>query len=364
MFWASDAVNEWNDQFSPQKVLKSPRKAKQSQDEDPSTPRANKLQSPVKANLKAKKDFDATKQDLAESFLAELDQRITNNKVAELTASTGGVKLIWSKTLTTTAGRANWRRERSTKPSTKADKSTDLQASSDDTSATTTKDHASIELSTKIITDAPRLLNVIAHEFCHLANFLVTGIKDRPHGAEFQRWGRLCTAAFAARGVHVTTKHSYEIEYKYLWRCSGEDCDQEFQRHSRSIDVKRHKCGRCKSTLVQIRPVPRGSAAAGASGGTGNEAAAKGGYAAYVKKHFAEVKAGLPAGSNQKDVMVALGQKYRAEKAESQMTNDTATVSVEGDGDEVEVFVDEANDGAVQVDDLINELEIVTLGDE
>jgi predicted SprT family Zn-dependent metalloprotease len=271
------------------------------------------------------------------------------------------VKLIWSKTLTTTAGRANWKRERSTKSGSKSDNAADTLSASQDTSSTSIKDHASIELSTKIITDSPRLLNVIAHEFCHLANFLVSRIKDRPHGAEFQRWGKLCTAAFGDRGVHVTTKHSYEIEYKYLWRCSSEDCEAEFQRHSRSIDVSRHKCGRCRGALVQIRPVPRGGAAAGGAVGKGEGAKGAGGYAAYVKQHFAEVKAGLPPGSNQKDVMVALGKRYRAEKAESEAASEAA--SADGEDEVEEVLVDEHDAGAVNVDDLINELEIVTLSE-
>lgn len=33
-----------------------------------------------------------------------------------------------------------------------------------------------------------RLLNVVAHEYCHLANFMISGIKDNPHGKEFKEW--------------------------------------------------------------------------------------------------------------------------------------------------------------------------------
>ena len=33
-----------------------------------------------------------------------------------------------------------------------------------------------------------RLLNVVAHEYCHLANFMISGIKDNPHGKEFKAW--------------------------------------------------------------------------------------------------------------------------------------------------------------------------------
>lgn len=33
-----------------------------------------------------------------------------------------------------------------------------------------------------------RLVNVLAHEYCHLANFMISGIKNNPHGKEFKEW--------------------------------------------------------------------------------------------------------------------------------------------------------------------------------
>ena len=35
---------------------------------------------------------------------------------------------------------------------------------------------------------ADRLINVIAHEYCHLANFMISGVKNCPHGREFREW--------------------------------------------------------------------------------------------------------------------------------------------------------------------------------
>ena len=35
---------------------------------------------------------------------------------------------------------------------------------------------------------AERLVNVLAHEYCHLANFMISGIKNNPHGKEFKEW--------------------------------------------------------------------------------------------------------------------------------------------------------------------------------
>jgi predicted SprT family Zn-dependent metalloprotease len=86
------------------------------------------------------------------------------------------VKIIWSKKLNSTAGRASWKREcsRTKMPDGTIDK--------------TYKHFASIELAEKVIDDNERLINVLAHEFCHLANFMVSGIKDNPHGREFKQW--------------------------------------------------------------------------------------------------------------------------------------------------------------------------------
>lgn len=254
----------------------------------------------------------ARREDLAGSFLAELDDAITQGRVGALAASTGGVKLVWSKTLTSTAGRANWRRETTKTRDPKSSQPSQALAS-------TEKHYATIELATKVIDDEDRLLNVLAHEFCHLANFMVSGIKDQPHGKSFKEWGAKATKAFKGRGVEVTTKHTYTIDYKYIWACGGWDgCGAEFKRHSKSIDVERHRCGVCKGNLMQIKPVPRGvgkTSSAPSKPGVKSEKPAVTGYAAYVKLHFAGVKKSLPPGNSHKDAMQALSKKYQAEKA-------------------------------------------------
>lgn len=337
-FWNAETVNHWNDQYSPRKVLKSPKKPisnrQQGEDASPTTSPHKPGTSPskrTKAERTAKAAFEAQKHSLAATFLTELDTTITSNQITTLAASTGGVKLIWSKTLNSTAGRANWRRE------------TTKIRSLDGTVETQHKHHASIELAEKVIDNDHRLLNVLAHEFCHLANFMISGIKDRPHGAEFKAWGKKVSRAFAGSGVEVTTKHAYEIEFKYVWRCSNEEeCGSEFKRHSRSIDVERQRCGQCRGRLVQVKPVPRGQAKGGDAG-----TKAAGGYAAYVKEHYAAVKKELPSGSTQKAVMEALGKKYRAEKE----TKEKAPASVLSKSDDT-------------VDKLAAGVEIIELEDD
>ncbi|KAK4496936.1 hypothetical protein PRZ48_011385 [Zasmidium cellare] len=313
-FWTADAINDWNDQYSPQKPLKSPRKPKlqPSAKEASPTTSPNNLLSPAKrtkADLAAIKDFNARKITLAETFLSELDTTITQSRISALSSSTGGVQLIWSNTLNSTAGRANWRRE------TTKSRSTD---------SVQHKHFASIELATKVISTEHRLLNVIAHEFCHLANFMISGVKDQPHGKQFKEWGARVTEAFGERGVEVTTKHSYEIEYKYVWRCVDEaECGTEFKRHSKSIDPKRQRCGRCRGLLVQVKPAPRKAATVGMGAATTPGK----GYSGYVKEHFAELKRSMP-GKSHKEVMEALGKKYRAEKEKKGASVDDVAVDL------------------------------------
>lgn len=317
-FWNVHAVNTWNDEYSPQKPLMSPKKNRKALQDDSDSPSASpkKTTSPTKktrAAIDAKKDFENKKHKLVEDFFAELDTKITNGKIGELATLTGGVKFIWSKTLNSTAGRANWKRE------------TTKHRNLDGTTSITQKHHASIELAEKVIDDEERLLNVVAHEFCHLANFMVSGIKDQPHGHQFKVWGRKCSEAFGHRGVEVTTKHSYHIDYKYVWTCTNEMCSHEFKRHSKSIDPARQSCGVCRSKLAQTKPAPRKQA-----GPTT--------YAAFVKANFAGLKQEM-AGAPHKEVMAALGQKYRDAKAKGELNGGTPTGSVDGVTKALEVVV-------------------------
>lgn len=96
--------------------------------------------------IEQRKLFDEQKHELATAFLAEVDQTITNGQVASMAHSTGGIQIIWSKKLSSTAGRANWRRE--------AIRSKDAD---DFLSNTTYRHHASIELAEKVIDDEGHL---------------------------------------------------------------------------------------------------------------------------------------------------------------------------------------------------------------
>ncbi|KAF2738325.1 hypothetical protein EJ04DRAFT_509730 [Polyplosphaeria fusca] len=349
-FWSADVVNDWNQQHSPSKPLMSPRKQKWlkaierkemggsgSDSEDscpsPTTSPRKKNASPSKAQSspnvaqvrKECKEFRSkTRYAMAESFLKELDTTITGGKISEMSASTGGIKLIWTKTLKTTAGRANWRREQlrlKTGPLP-----TDLR--------TEIRHHCSIELAEKVIDTPDRLYNVLAHEYCHLTTFMISDVRTNPHGKAFRTWAARVSTAFTSHNVLVTTKHAYEISFKYVWECVK--CGYEFKRHSKSVDPERHSCGRCQSRLVQTKPVPR-------AGGKGRE---KSEYQGYMKENFGRVRGelearGMEAGMGR--VVEEVARQYRVMK--------------EGRKEKVEKEVDE-------VDEVEIVFERLKIGDE
>lgn len=308
-FWDQEFIDEWNDEHSPEKQLFPPSAMPPSSSpaKKAGGPSSPKKSSDATAQRAAKKAFSEAKHEVAAKFLKELDERITDNKLSELSASTGGIRIEWSNKLNTTAGRAHWKRETVKGQVPKQ-----------------YRHHASIELAEKVIDDEHRLLNVIAHEFCHLANFMVTGITKNPHGKEFKAWGTKVSRVFGkARGIEVTTKHRYEIDFKYVWACTA--CMLEYKRHSKSIHLDRHRCGRCKSALKQIKPVPRGSggaAATGAGGGGGGGATTQADGAAtkkeseyqrFMKEQMKIIKA-ENAGLPQKDIMRLVATRWAAKK--------------------------------------------------
>lgn len=193
--------------------------------------------------------FNSKKHGLAQDFFETLDNAVTGGKVQKLTKETGGVKITWSKTLSTTAGRCQWR-------------SQITKLGSGPNEARGTLHYATIELAEKVIDCEERLLRTFAHEYCHLTNYMISNVHDQPHGSSFQKWGRKCEEAMEGHPVYggkieVTTKHSYVIDFKYIWKCV--DCGVEYGRHSKSIKPETVRCGPCGGRLEQIKPPPRKS---------------------------------------------------------------------------------------------------------
>ncbi|KAL8818372.1 MAG: hypothetical protein Q9191_007957, partial [Dirinaria sp. TL-2023a] len=167
-----------------------------------------------------------------------------------------------------------------------------------------------------------RLRNVLAHEYCHLCTFMLSNVKNNPHGREFKSWAAKTTSLFSHLGIQVTTTHTYAIAYKYIWACTNDLCGLTFKRHSKSIDPKRHTCGACKSKLVQMQPAPRKVKA----GAGGDEAGGLSEYQRYVKENFGRVKKEME-GAAVGEVMKKVGESFRLMKANGRLQ----IVGVEGD---------------------------------
>lgn len=327
-FWDQEFIDEWNDEHSPKKQLflpsattAKPQTNSPAKKSDFSSPKKSKT-SEAAAQRAAKKAFTQAKHEVAEKFLKELDERITDNKLSELATSTGGIRIEWSNKLNTTAGRANWKRETIRSKTEVGNDTTAME--------TRHRHHAWIELAEKVIDDEHRLLNVIAHEFCHLANFMVTGITNNPHGKEFKAWAAKVTRVFGeSRGIEVTTKHSYDIDFKYVWECTA--CGIEFKRHSKSIQTDRHRCGSCKGELKQTKPVPRknGAGAATAGGEGAKEVKKESEYQRFMKEQMKLIKAENPR-CPQKDIMRQVAARWAVKKAGGP---ETASSNKDGGGD-------------------------------
>ncbi|OLL22829.1 HMG box-containing protein [Neolecta irregularis DAH-3] len=263
-FWDEQHQHGWIAQHTP-----SPRKT-----------------SPIKKpqELKSRRDFTKTRESMATVFLADLDQKITNCELSRKCRANGGIKIVWSNRLQTTAGRAKWKKEKV--------KMGNL---------TTEENHlATIELSTKVIDSEEKLQSTLAHEFCHLTTWILSGVTKRPHGKEFKSWGNKVMKVFPK--VPVTTTHQYEIYYKFRWTCSNPLCAREYGRQSKSIDPEKHICSICQGRLKQTYP---------------EDVRLPNAYQTFIKENYAKVKS-QNDGSPHKEIMSTLVKEYNAQKDEGQ----------------------------------------------
>ena len=143
-FWDPVVTNEWNDQHSPRKVPLGPLTNlgrpiisihSESEGEESDTgydsmddfiddddddgygriravPKPKALKTPAKTpdatafGRQSKKEWDARKTALAESFVRLMDGELTDGGVAKYYENRGGIKLDWNSKLIKTAGRA------------------------------------------------------------------------------------------------------------------------------------------------------------------------------------------------------------------------------------------------------------------
>lgn len=213
------------------------------------------------------------------------------------------VQVVWSNKLLTTAGQTRLSRQRV-----------------DFTPGASPTHFATVELSTKVLDDSKRLQSTLLHEMCHAAAWVVDGVSKPPHGTCFKKWAAVATCRIP--GSEVTTTHDYKIQYKYAWACTKPGCTFLVQRHSRSIDVNRQLCGRCRGRLMEVE-VPNHS-----SKNTVQRAPKKraplSGYNLFVREHSKAIRERLAKQNvkvSQSDVMKECARLWQ-EKKQSQRGNE------------------------------------------
>ncbi|KAF9516384.1 hypothetical protein BS47DRAFT_681719 [Hydnum rufescens UP504] len=115
-------------------------------------------------------------------------------------------EIVWSKTLTTTAGRAITKRGEGLLP--------DGQH----------RRKIMIELATKVVDSDERVRHTLSHEMCHLAVWLIDQGKDGGHGRAFKAWA--ARVMKVRRDIEITSTHAYQITYKFEWKCKS--CGQVY----------------------------------------------------------------------------------------------------------------------------------------
>ncbi|KAH8120669.1 SprT-like family-domain-containing protein [Phellopilus nigrolimitatus] len=181
---------------------------------------------PAGAKTPAKRGVRMSKKALEEQKLAhlaayaqelfnDLNQSVFKNLLPKETA------LVWNKKLQTTAGRAKWHISREKVETT------------------------SIELATKVLDCEERIRNTLSHEMCHLASWVINRKPKENHGVVFHGWAN---KVMERNGdIVITTKHSYDITYKFEWQCQNAVCKKIYGRHSKSIKPESSVCGVCRT---------------------------------------------------------------------------------------------------------------------
>lgn len=105
---------------------------------------------------------------------------------------------------------------------------------------------ARIELSGKVVDDLGRLYQTLAHEVCHAAAWIVDDVAKPPHGKVFKEWVMRFERWDGT--LAISTCHEYEVQCRFVYTCGG--CGYVYGRHSKSIDVRKQLCGKCRGTLV------------------------------------------------------------------------------------------------------------------
>lgn len=201
-----------------------------------------------------------------------------------------GCELIWSKLLLSTAGKAFLRKER--------DENGAVRHKADGSIAI----GLTIELSTKVVDSEERVRNTLSHEMCHLSTWLVDGVGQPDHGSAWKKWAAKVTRY--RPDIEISTRHTYEIAYKFSWQCTNTACAHIYGRFSKSIDITKQGCGLCRSVLKPLFET---------------NAKPKSAWQEFMKQNLKTIKSENP-GISQSAAMQILSEKWKQSKSDASST--------------------------------------------
>ncbi|ORX67721.1 hypothetical protein K493DRAFT_5815 [Basidiobolus meristosporus CBS 931.73] len=236
------------------------------------------------------RQFKKHREHLTRELFHEYNRKVFDNKLPK------EMKITWSVTLKTTAGRAISHRQR------RDDEWTYVSR---------------VELSTKVVDNIDRLRNTLAHELCHCAAWIINHIAKPAHGAEFKYWAQQVMKVYP--DLNITTCHSYEIAYKYYFECVNPMCKKVYGRHSKSIDPDRHACGVCRSKLREMERLKKD--------GTPFKKREPNKYQLFIKENFRRVKDANPY-ATQSQLMSLLSAEYKKKSAQESKAIDELANSI------------------------------------
>ncbi|VDD76678.1 unnamed protein product [Mesocestoides corti] len=245
------------------------------------------------------KNFKKNREELANRLLAYFNEVVFDKKLPE------ELEVRWNERLLKTAGQCVYMRRNIKHP---------------DGSSTTTR-HVRIELSGKVCTSAERVRDTLLHEACHAAVWVVHGVNDG-HGRLWREFVRKANAAFPLLPP-VTVRHTYAIDTRFTYRCTG--CFATINRHSKSLNLEKkvwYAVGlchnlRCTTTcnahpeLCDLKFSGVWSVSLPVDHGEDSTTRPRPPFADFVKEHYKHVRQQTP---NHKETMAQLGSMFRSMK--------------------------------------------------
>ncbi|XP_055371570.1 germ cell nuclear acidic protein-like [Condylostylus longicornis] len=158
-----------------------------------------------------RENYKSRKEELSHRLYKLYNEKLFKNEL--------NVQIIWNKKLVNTAGRCSNKKKGNLRSSV-------------------------IELSEKVLTSGDRLRCTLIHELCHAATWIFNG--EHGHGATWKAWAQKANFVFQEL-PKIGVCHSYDIEYKYTYKCKL--CQAKSHAHSKSKKVEKIRCAYCHGAI-------------------------------------------------------------------------------------------------------------------